>query len=63
MTSGYTTVAPTNVGFLDTPTYNSDKTVSKTTVSPAKNLVNVSVTSDLIDAVCAQLDAQTTAWT
>ena len=50
-------------GKLNTSTYNSDKTVSKTTVSTAKNLVNVSVTSDLIDAVCAQLDAQTTAWT
>ncbi len=50
-------------GKLDTSTYNSDKTVSKTTTSTAKNLVNVSVTSDLIDAVCAQLDAQTTAWT
>ena len=50
-------------GKLNTSTYNSDKTVSKTTASTAKNLVNVSVTSDLIDAVCAQLDAQTTAWT
>ena len=50
-------------GKLNTSTYNSDRTVAKTTASTATNIVNVTVTCDLIDAVCTQLDAQTTAWT
>ena len=49
-------------GKLDASTYNSDRTVAKTTASTATNIVNVTTTCSLIDDICAQLDAQTTEW-
>lgn len=49
-------------GKLDTSTYNSDRTVAKTTATTATNIVNVTTTCSLIDDICAQLDAQTTEW-
>ena len=49
-------------GKLDVSTYNTDRTVAKTTETTATNIVDVSVTCDLIDDICSQLDAQTTEW-
>ena len=49
-------------GKLNISTYDIDRAVEKTTETTATNIVNVSITSDLIDDICSQLDAQTTKW-
>ena len=49
-------------GKLNISTYDIDRAVEKTTETTATNIVNVSITSDLIDDICSQLDAQTTEW-
>ena len=49
-------------GKLDVSTYNTDRTVAKTTETTATNIVDVSVTCSLIDDICSQLDAQTAEW-
>lgn len=50
-------------GKLDVTTYNADRVFNTSTVSTSTNIVNASVTCDLIDSICAQLDAKTTEWT
>ena len=49
-------------GKLNISTYDIDRAIEKTTETTATNIVNVSITSDLIDDICSQLDAQTTEW-
>ena len=49
-------------GKLNISTYDIDRAIEKTTETTATNIVNVSITSDLIDDICSQLDAQTTKW-